>query len=83
MGRRDRRFEKGGNLMPEQAYSVYETPVESDSANATICCHPRRPESLNIPAGHEERLEWVLKSCERFFEKVREFDALPVLPELN
>ncbi len=45
--------------------------------------HPPRLDSLNMPNSHEERLEWVKKSYERFFEKVREYDALLGVPELN
>ena len=36
-------------------------------------------EDLATPLSHEERLEWVRKSCERFFEKVREFESLSSL----
>ena len=42
-----------------------------------------RLEVFNVPQSQEERLEWVKKSCERFFEKLLEFDALLGLPELN
>ena len=42
-----------------------------------------RLEVFNVPQRQEERLEWVKKSCERFFEKLLEFDALLGLPELN
>ncbi len=45
--------------------------------------HPARIDSLNAPNSREERLEWVKKSYERFFEKVREYDALLGQPELN
>lgn len=33
-------------------------------------------DDLSVPLSHEERLEWVRKSCERFFEKIREFETL-------
>ncbi len=42
-----------------------------------------RIEVFNGAASPEERLEWVKKSCERFFEKLLEFDALLGLAELN
>ncbi len=45
--------------------------------------HPPKLDSLNAPNSREERLEWVKKSYERFFEKVREYDALLGYPELN
>lgn len=56
--------------------------LETDSSGG-VTFHPPRLEAFNIPGSHEERLEWVKKSCERFFEKVRELDALLGLPELN
>lgn len=40
-------------------------------------------DDLNLPSHHEERLEWVRKSCERFFEKVREFETLVNVFEPN
>lgn len=40
-------------------------------------------EALSVPSQHEERLEWVRKSYERFIEKVREYDSWLGLPELN
>jgi hypothetical protein len=83
MERHDRRVQKGGFKMPDLGYMTEPNPVENDSSAAAIYYPPRRQEGLNIPASHEERLEWVRKSCERFFEKVREFDALRGLPELN
>lgn len=64
--------------MPELV--IEHNPVEKDSS---ALCYPRKQDSFNIPSSHEERLEWVRTSCERFFEKVREFDALVALPELN
>lgn len=51
--------------------------------NGGLQFQPPRLETFNIPGAQEERLEWVRKSCERFFEKVREYDALLGLPELN
>lgn len=36
-------------------------------------------DDLTVPLSHEERLEWVRKSCERFFEKVREFESLHIV----
>ncbi len=38
---------------------------------------------LAVPYSHEERLEWVRKSCERFFVKVREFETMVNLFEPN
>jgi hypothetical protein len=69
--------------MPEQLFSIDQYSVGEEASTATNCFPPRRQETLNVSAVHEERLEWVRKSCERFFEKVREFDALIVCPELN
>lgn len=40
-------------------------------------------DDLSVPLSHEERLEWVRKSCERFFEKVREFETMVNLFEPN
>jgi hypothetical protein len=40
-------------------------------------------DDLYVPQSHEERLEWVRKSCERFFEKIREFETLVNLFEPN
>lgn len=40
-------------------------------------------EDLSVPGNHEERLEWVRKSCERFFEKVREFETMVNIFEPN
>ncbi len=45
--------------------------------------HPTKVDSLCTPTTHEERLEWVKKSYERFFEKVRDYDELLGLRELN
>lgn len=42
-----------------------------------------RLEEGNVPANHDERLAWVRQSYERFFEKVREHDALMRLVELH
>ena len=42
-----------------------------------------RIEVFNMAQSHEERLEWVKKSCELIFEKLLEIDALLGLPELN
>lgn len=44
---------------------------------------PPRLDDLNTPGTHEERLAWVRQSYERFFEKVREHDALLRLVELH
>jgi hypothetical protein len=74
----------GGILMAEQTIAIETTTVDNESTGgATLYFHPPRLEAFNIPGSHEERLEWVRKSCERFFEKVREIDALLGLPELN
>ncbi|MBY0548934.1 MAG: hypothetical protein K2W95_16805 [Candidatus Obscuribacterales bacterium] len=40
-------------------------------------------EDLNVPCNHEERLEWVRKSCERLFEKMREFETMVNIFEPN
>ena len=71
--------------MAEQTIAIETTAVDSESTSADSVSyfHPPRLEAFNIPGSHEERLEWVRKSCERFFEKVREIDAMLGLPELN
>ena len=69
--------------MPEKGYVIDQNPAKEDSVSTAVYFQSGRQESLYVPASHEERLEWVRKSCERFFEKVREFDALVVRPELN
>jgi hypothetical protein len=76
--------------MLEQGYTIKQNPVKNnqnpvknDSSTEVIHRLPNGQDTFNIPASHEERLEWVRKSCERFFEKVREIDALMGRPELN
>ncbi|MBX9685541.1 MAG: hypothetical protein K2X27_02495 [Candidatus Obscuribacterales bacterium] len=59
------------------------TTEANESIQGGIYFSPPRLDAFNIPGSHEERLEWVRKSCERFFEKVREYDALKGLAELN
>lgn len=59
----------------------FETAAPSVVTETTLVAP--RLEVFNAPQSHEERLEWVKKSCERFFEKLLEFDALLGLPELN
>lgn len=69
--------------MPEQGHIIEQNSVENSTSSEAIYFRPPRMETFNIPANQEERLEWVRKSCERFFEKVREIDALLGRPELN
>lgn len=67
-----------GSKNPASSFS------ESESFSGTsFNFQAPRLETFNIPSSHEERLEWVRKSCERFFEKVREQDALLGLAEFN
>jgi len=63
--------------------SAHEQNDRNQAAAAAKSFQTPRLETLNMPQGHEERLEWVRKSYERFFEKVREIDALMGIPELN
>lgn len=53
------------------------------SVGAEMAFNAPRLEVFSMPPNHEERLEWVKKSCERFFEKILELDARLGLPELN
>ena len=74
---------KAATQMPEPGITIEQIPVENAFSAAAIYCHPPRLEPFNISPNHEERIAWVRKSCERFFEKVREMDAMLGLPELN
>jgi hypothetical protein len=72
---------------PAADLSSQNTAAEQNSRNQTSSAaksfQTPRLETLSMPQNHEERLEWVRKSYERFFEKVREIDALMGIPELN
>ncbi len=67
-----------GNLSNTQAFETASSTVLKE-----VGLSAPRLEVFNMPPSHEERLEWVKKSCERFFEKLLEFDALLGLAELN
>ena len=68
--------------------------IDAKALNAALSVHqhreaggsnivPPRLDELHAPHTHEERLAWVKQSYERFFEKVREHDALLRLAELH
>lgn len=69
--------------MPEKISMSEQSPRENNSNGAAVNYHLPRLETFDIPHSQEERLEWVRKSCERFFEKIREIDALLGITELN
>lgn len=62
--------------------SEIKTSPDQQSASCSTYQTPRL-DDLQAPQGHEERLAWVKQSYERFFEKVREHDALLRLAELH
>lgn len=70
--------------MPEPVSTINQMllPQEPNNSGASSV-QPQRPDYCQLPQSHEERLEWVKKSCERFFEKVRELETVLGLPELN
>jgi hypothetical protein len=57
--------------------------LDSDSIGQPTVAYLPQADDFSAPSTHEERLEWVRQSYERFIEKVLERDVLPLPLEVT